>query len=127
MPSGDEAPDFVLWLWWARQDLNESATLHDGMSAKRYRSAVKHLKRRTRSHGRVMRTIVHTSIPPARGCTTSRPGFSGCNRRASSFFAFRFRHSLLSVFIPMLLKWEIGIRFGPVTNGLRSSNGVKGP
>jgi hypothetical protein len=61
-------------------------------------------------------------------CALRKSRFSNCNRRARSFLALRFRHSFLSVRIPVLLA---GNRdpFGPVTNGLtkKLSNGVKVP
>ena len=57
----------------------------------------------------------------------SKPGFSDCSRRASSFLAFRFRHSFLLVLIPVLL----GRNSDPVRPGdewfKKLSNGVKGP
>ena len=56
-------------------------------------------------------------MPAASGCITSRPGSSDRNLRASSFLSLRFPCNRLSFRIPTLLL-ELGMGFGPVTNGL---------
>jgi hypothetical protein len=54
------------------------------------------------AHCDIVSAIAHIDSRGER-MTTSKPGFSDCSRRASSFLALRFRHRFLSVLIPVLL------------------------